>query len=119
MKKPSLRKPAPDPVVFEHRRQWGSRLRTELLSIGKSVEWLGTEVGYKKPGSMHQVLNGHHGISRAVFDRILVLVPAMETLPAPPMKKERLGPGARGPHKKHVYPKTGPKAPHLRGRVSR
>lgn len=114
MKKLSMRKTAPDPVVFEHRRQWGSRLRTEVLSIGKSAEWLGAEVGYKTPGSMRQVLHGHHGISREVFDRICVLVPAMESLPAPPMNKVRLGPGARGPHKKHVYPKTGPKAPHLR-----
>lgn len=116
---PTKRDPPPDPVIFEKRRRWGSRLRTELASLGKKPEWLGREVGYSTYGSIRQVMNGHQGMSREVYDKILVLVPAMKRFREPPIRRERQGLGAYGKHKKHNYPKLGPKAPHLKRRRAR
>jgi hypothetical protein len=73
--------------------------------MGKTVSWLGVQVGYSTPTSMHQVVNGHQGVSREVYEKILAIVPSMSKLPPPPIKAEKQGLGAYGKHKKHNYPK--------------
>lgn len=103
-KRDSLRQTPPDPVTFEWRRMWGGRLLLELNSINKKPEWLGRQVGYDNPSSMRQVINGHQGISREVYDAICEVFPDLLKIFAPPMTKERKGPGAKGPHKDHDYP---------------
>ena len=106
--KPTMRKTAPPDDVLEARRNWGGRLLLELNAIKKTAEWLGEEVGYKVPSSMVQVVNGHQGISREVYDKVVALVPEMKGVKEPPMVRERQGAGAPGPHKAHAYPKIGP-----------
>jgi hypothetical protein len=106
--KPTLRKTAPRDDVLEARRTWGGRLLVELNSIKKTAEWLGERVGYDVPTSMRQVVNGHQGISREVYDKIVGLVPEMEGVPEPPIARDKQGIGAPGPHKAHAYPKIGP-----------
>lgn len=108
MLKESKRKTAPPNDVLEARRTWGGRLLVELNSINKSPEWLGEKVGYKVPGSMRQVINGHQGISYEVYADILEHVPEMRGVKPPPMNKGKKGKGAPGPHKDHDYPKLGP-----------
>jgi len=108
--KPTMRKTAPLNVILEARRTWGGRLLVELNCIRKTVMWLGKEVGYKLPGSMRQVVNGHQGVSREVYGKILKLVPEMGGVTPPPMTKDGQGKGAPGPHKVHKYPKLGPLA---------
>lgn len=102
------RKKPPHPVIFETRRDWGARLLVELKRIRKTPEWLGALVGYKVPSSMRQVINGHQGMSREVYERIIAAMPEMRDVAAPPMTRERKGLGAYGPHKPHDYPKLGP-----------
>ncbi len=108
MHKPTLRKTAPAPEVLEARRTWGGRLLVELNGLRKTSAWLGKRVGYKLPGSMRQVINGHQGVSIEVYKKILRAVPAMKKVDPPPMRKSRQGKGAPGPHKPHDYPKLGP-----------
>lgn len=110
MTRRSVRKNPPDPVIFERRCDWGGRLLAELGKMRKTPQWLGRRVGYRTPSSMRQVINGHQGISRAVYERVLDVVPAMRSVPAPPMFRESQGTGAPGPHKPHDYPKLGPRA---------
>ena len=80
----------------------------ELHAIKKTAEWLGEAVGYEVHSSMRQVINGHQGVSREVYDKILALVPEMAGVRPPPMARDRQGVGAPGPHKAHDYPKLGP-----------
>jgi len=105
--KPSKRKTPPRNDVFEARRTWGGRLLVELNGIHKTPEWLGEMVGYSTPSSMRQVINGHQGISREVYEKILYYVPEMRNVTEPLMTKEKQGCGAPGPHKEHEYPKLG------------
>lgn len=105
--KPSKRKTAPPDEVLEARRTWGGRLFVELNSIKRTPEWLGEQVGYEVPSSMRQVINGHQGISREIYEKILILVPEMAGVPQPPIAREKQGAGAPGPHKPHSYPKLG------------
>ena len=107
-KRPSVRKTPPDPVIFERRRDWGARVLVELKARRKTPEWLGAAVGYGTPSSMRQVINGHQGVSRDVYRKIVSLLPELQCVPAPPMKVDRQGRGAPGPHKPHDYPKLGP-----------
>ena len=102
------RKQPPSQAVYEARRTWGGRLLVELNSIKKNPKWLGAKVGYKLPGSMSQVINGHQGISREVYEKIVAIVPEMGVIEPPPMTVEEQGGGAPGPHKQHEYPKIGP-----------
>jgi hypothetical protein len=105
--KPSLRKTAPRDDVFEARRTWGGRLLVELNAVKQTPEWLGAQVEYEVPSSMRQVINGHQGISREVYEKILQLLPEMVGVAEPPIAREKQGVGAPGPHKTHVYPKIG------------
>ena len=82
--KPTLRKTAPRDDVLEARRTWGGRLLVELNAIKRTPEWLGELVGYDVPSSMRQVINGHQGVSREVYEKILGLVPEMEGVTPPP-----------------------------------
>lgn len=108
--KPTQRKTPPPDDVLEARRTWGGRLLVELNAIKKTPEWLGEQVGYQVPSSMRQVINGHQGISREVYDKIVDLIPEMAGVQPPPMVREKQGLGAPGPHKAHDYPKIGPVA---------
>lgn len=107
--KKSLRKTPAHPRVQARRVRWGARVRAELENIGRSPLWLGRQVRYKNPASMRQVVNGHQGISRAIYNKIILLLPGLRRISAPPIMVERQGRGAPGPHKKHDYPKLGPK----------
>ena len=107
------RKNPPNAVVFEHRRSWGARLLVELNSLRKDSEWLANQIGFKEPNSMRQIINGHQPMSLETYKRIVELVPEMKDVPVlahflftddPSMKA-----GAPGPHKKHDYPKLGPR----------
>ena len=106
--KPTKRKTAYPDEVVEALRNWGGRLALELRALRKTPEWLGERVGYAMPSSMRQVTNGHQGVSKEVYRRILRLVPEMRGVPAPPMVKRFKGQGAPGPHKPHDYPVLGP-----------
>lgn len=101
----SKRQTPPKEEIFSQRQAWGARLRHELERIGQTPEWLGQQVGYQTHSSMRQVINGHQGCSREVYDKILQFVPEMTAVPAPPMSKEKQGAGAPGQHKTHNYPK--------------
>ncbi len=105
--KPTKRKTAPRDEILEARRNWGGRLLVELNAIKRTPEWLGEQVGYEVHSSMRQVINGHQGISREVYEKILQLVPEMDGVPEPPIAREKQGVGAPGPHKTHSYPKLG------------
>jgi hypothetical protein len=107
----SVRKRPPDPTVFEYRKLWGARLLAELRARKKTPEWLGREIGYRVPGSMRQVINGHQGISKEQYEKVLRVIPEMAAVLAPPMRAIRKGRGSPGPHKKHAYPKLGPIVP--------
>lgn len=103
----SRRRTQRDPVVAEYWRTWGARLRLELRSMGKDWRWLGEQVYPNRPSSIRQVLNGHQGMSREAFNKVLELVPAMRTHWEPPIFVEAQGVGAPGPHKPHDYPNLG------------
>lgn len=108
------RKKPPSPVVFEHRRSWGARLLVELNAIRKDRDWLTKEIGLDHPNSIHQIINGHQGISMEVYQRIVEAVPEMRDVPVlahfalPDGMKEKQR-GAAGIHKTHNYPKLGPR----------
>lgn len=80
----------------------------ELNAARKKPEWLGKLVGFKKPSSIRQIINGHHGPSREVYDKICEVFPELQRIFAPPMMKVAQGPGAYGPHKDHDYPAGSP-----------
>lgn len=107
------RKNPPHAVIFEHRRTWGARLLVELNSLRKDPEWLGEAIGFKEPGSIRQIINGHQPMSLETYRNIIALVPEMMDVPVlahfvfapdPSMKA-----GSPGTHKKHRYPKLGPR----------
>lgn len=106
--KTTKRKTAPPKWLFEARRTWGGRLLLELYCLNKTPAWLGGKVGYSIPGSMNQVIHGHHGVSRTVYEKILRWVPEMKGVPYPSPRKKLQGCGAPGPHKEHEYPELGP-----------
>lgn len=100
----SQRQNPPPTKTLNERRTWGGRLLVELNSVGRSPEWLGEQVGYNTPSSMRQVINGHQGVSREVYDKILLVLPVMAHVFVPPLKKERQGNGSGSKHKEHDYP---------------
>lgn len=104
IKLPSKRQKPPPDHVFDLRRTWGGRLLVELNSARKTPEWLGRQVGYETPSSMRQVINGHQGISVAVYKKICRVLPIMRTVFEPPMVERYQQRGSPGPHRKHVYP---------------
>lgn len=91
---------------------WAQFLFVALKAMGKTPRWLGERVGYHMPQSMHQVVNGHQGISQEVYEAILVHVPAMRYVPPPPIKVVKKAKGARGIHKPHDYPDGVERRPH-------
>lgn len=97
----SQRATPPPPPAF---RAWAEHLFRALKALNRTPVWLGMRVGYRNPKSMHQVVNGHQGVSRAVYEAILRYVPAMRLVAPPPIRRERKGRGAFGPHKPHEYP---------------
>ena len=121
--KPTQRKHPPRPPKFEVRRTWGGRLLVELNAIKKTPEWLGVRIGYSTPSSMRQVINGHQGISREVYEKILKVMPEMRgvselfNLPLY-FQVEEQGLGAYGKHKPHEYPPIGSPETRRAGRVN-
>ena len=107
------RKNPPNPVVLEHRRNWGARLLVELNSLRKTPEWLGEQIGFAEPSSLRKIINGHQPPSAEVVVKIITLVPEMMDVPILPhflFGRQAQGAGAPGPHKKHAYPKLGSRA---------
>lgn len=103
-KKDSRRRNPPSQELLAERRAWGAALNDALQKRGLSPQWLGKVVGYKVPDSLRQVINGHHGVSREIYGRIVSEIPEMASVKMPPMWREKQGPGAPGPHKPHEYP---------------
>ncbi len=85
---------------------WGAKLREELKELGQTPTWLGEQVGYEVPSSINQVINGHQGCAREIYDRIVDLVPEMhkDKIAPPPFSREKQGAGSPGQHKTHNYP---------------
>lgn len=109
----SKRKNPPNPVVLEHRRTWGARLLVELNSLRKTPEWLGESIGFKEPGSIRQIINGHQPMSLETYRYIIAFVPEMRDVPVLAhfvLTGSKMGAGAPGKHAPHKYPKLGSRA---------
>lgn len=104
MVRDTKRQNAPPDGLVCIRRMFGAAIVAALKMIGKSPEWLGRRVGYSTPSSMRQVINGHQGMSVAVYRKVIEELPVLAFVAAPPMNIERQGKGAPGPHKEHDYP---------------